>query len=542
MEEFPSEFLPRQNPPPSPPDSAGAAEEELSAPEEAGAATGEAEPEKKPEHPAVGNYERLMSIAHFAVKAVCSSQMNVARMSRRVFLLTGKLGSHMESVVDQLKELLNTISSPSCIHSLQRKLQRIVDDFQLSEKIVHELQHGCEKLAGGKFSSGTSSPVDSPASTPRCNSPMAELWEVSESKTGSSSSKATAPSCPPNTPTHRTRRKLRRHSARRSFRHAPCTAAPPASPEDAQAGAGVDRQGEDGEGAGKDTDSCQVSRSSSIAEKDKGSSDVSRSSSGAKREKGGSVSRSSSSRSEKKKEEEEEGERTSRNKKEEEREWENKRTLNSSAPPIYTPPNPPRTLSYTTPVIHIHPPLTPLETTNFTEAASANVPHTEDVSLKMIADTVSHTRAAGDASVMVLDRGEIKTPPSHAVPKSSQSSRTPHNSPTKKCCCDCHNRDSGLFDDAASQTSGCAGVPNTPESYHSRFHTAEQESMSSGDDFLDFNTPSSSTNEKPVSFKSEVAESPKVSPSHTLSSGKWILLNLEYSLGCIFSSIKDNYK
>ena len=42
----------------------------------------------------------------------------------------------------------------------------------------------------------------------------------------------------------------------------------------------------------------------------------------------------------------------------------------------------------------------------------------------------------------------------------------------------------------------------------------------SSDDFLDFNTPSSSTNEKPVSFKSEVAESPKSSPSHTLSSGE----------------------
>lgn len=439
MEEFPNEFLPRQDPP----DSAGAAQEASATPEEAGAATGEA-PQPEAQRPII-NYERLISVAHFAVKAVCSSHMRIARMSRRVFLLTGKLGSHMDSVIDQLEELLNNITSSSVL-SLKRKLRRIVADFQLSEKIVHELQHGCEKLAGRKFeSSAASSPMDSPASTPRCNSPNTVVSEeLSESKASSSNIGNGAPTAPPNTPIHRSRRKLRRHSARRSFRDIPSTVAPPTSPEDGLSKAG---KGKDEEGS-----VLSVGLSASCVEEDN------------------SV---------------------------------------TSFGPIHTPPNPPRTLSYTTPVIHIQPPSSPDEV--FT-----TIPQTEDLSFNLQAEqSISHTHAAGDANVMVLTQGEIKTPPTHVLFQQKQNEQTP----STKCWCNCHNRDSGLYDDASSQTSGCAAVPNTPESYRSRFHTAEQESMSSGDDFLDFNTPSSSTNEKPVSFKSEVAESPKSSPSHTLSSG-----------------------
>ena len=69
---------------------------------------------------------------------------------------------------------------------------------------------------------------------------------------------------------------------------------------------------------------------------------------------------------------------------------------------------------------------------------------------------------------------------------------------------------------------GYAGLPPSPESLRSRYHTAEQESMSSGDDFLDLSTPGGSSGEKPVSFKTEVATSPHASPAHTLDSGQWM--------------------
>ena len=429
MEEFPNEFLPRQE---GPPDSAGAAEEAAGTPEEAGAAAGEP-PRPEPQPPLV-NYERLMSVAHFAVKAVCSSHMRIARMSRRVFLLSGKLGSHIDSVIDQLEDLLNNTSS---VASLKRKLRRIVADFQLSEKIVHELQHGCEKLAGGgRFeSSPTSTPLDSPASTPRCNSPNTvtseEAGDAGKVNNNNGSGEKSAPSAPPNTPTHRRNHKLRRHSARRMMR--PSVLAPPASPDEAQSLSGD--------------------------------------------------------------EEEEEGLSAETN----------------SGP--HTPPVPPRTLSCPTPVIRVRPPSTSDDLAN-------GVLHTEDVKLNLEADEAVHNVSqisAGEERVMILDRGEIKTPPSAVLSQRHQQQQ--QSSPRRKCCCACHDRESGLYDDAASQTSGTAAVPNTPESCSSRFHTAEQESMSS-DDFLDFNTPSSSTNEKPVSFKSEVAESPKTSPSHTLSSGE----------------------
>ena len=431
MEEFPNDFLPRQEAA----DSVGAAEEEAPAPEEAGAAAGES---LRPERlPPIVNYERLMSVAHFAVKAVCSSHMRIARMSRRVFLMSGKLGSHIDTVIDQLEELLGSISASSSVLSLKRKLRRIVADFQLSEKIVHELQHGCEKLAGGRFESSTSTPLDSPVSTPRCNSPSTVASEdpTESSKSYWSTADKAAPAAPPNTPTHRNRRKLRRHSARRSFRDIPVVKAPPTSPEEAATSA-----------AERDDDT-KDDEASVIGDDD---------------------------------------------------------NIEIKVIP-HTPPNPPRTLACLTPVIKVQPPSTSEELINVVRGS-------EDLSLNLETGVTSVTQAAAVAEEhMILHQGEIKTPPAASLPQKQ--------SPRKKCCCACHDRESGLYDDAASQTSGTAAVPNTPESIRSRFHTAEQESMSS-DDFLEFSTPSSSTNEKPVSFKSEVAESPKSSPSHTLS-GKW---------------------
>lgn len=412
FEEFPNEFLPRQEAH----ESVGAADETKDLPEEVGAAPGEA-PDSEA-HMTLVNYERLMAVAHFAVKAVCSTHMRIARMSRRVFLLSAKLGAHIDLVIEQLEELLDSISSTSVL-SLKRKLRRIVADFQLSEKIVHELHHGL--ASGGRLQSSTSTPVDSPASTPRCSSPNVLVTE----ETTEVLKTTVSPSAPPNTPTHRNRNKVRRASAR-SFRNASAPKAPPSSPEEAQ------------------PHKCSKDRNEDcIAQRTENNILV-----------------------------------------------ESKQTQSS--------PKPPRTLRFISPVIKLNSTPLPDSYSNASNTHSVNGKQGESV---FLTPNVSEL----EKSVMVLDIGEVKTPPAEVLNQLS--------SPAK-CCCPCHSRG---HDDAASQTSSV--LPNTTESYRSRFHTAEQESMSS-DDFLDFSGASTSTSEKPVSFKSEVAESPKSSPSHTLSNGK----------------------
>ncbi|PVD23356.1 hypothetical protein C0Q70_16624 [Pomacea canaliculata] len=438
IEEFPNDFLPHR----ILPDGAGAAVEKDEPPEEAGAAS-ENKPSQDPPHQA--NYARLMSVAHFAVKAVCSSHMRIARMSRRVFLLSAKLGAHLEQVIDQLEELLNNISSSSIL-SLKRKLRRIVADFQLSEKIVHELQHGSEKLVHGtKFESTSSTPVDSPLSSPRCHSPSTVVLE----EAGDGSKQNSCPVTSPIIPQQKTHRKLRRHSARRSFRECSVSRAAP-SPQGETDLSTFGREGK--------TDNAVVE--ASIKE---------------------NVSST----------------------------FKPPTNLPCASPP--RPLTPPRTLACFTPTIKVN--------SILVSSGQYTAVERRDRQEECGNETLRRTYLDSSVSLkmgemtMFVDEGEIKSPPPDVLIAEEKKSFS-----LKKCCCPCHQHDTSLYDDAASQTSGFAGVHNSPQSYRNRFHTAEQESMSS-DDFLDFSASSTSNNEKPVSFKSEVAESPKSSPSHTLSGG-----------------------
>lgn len=436
IEEFPNDFLPHR----ILPDGAGAAVEKDEPPEEAGAAS-ENKPSQDPPHQA--NYARLMSVAHFAVKAVCSSHMRIARMSRRVFLLSAKLGAHLEQVIDQLEELLNNISSSSIL-SLKRKLRRIVADFQLSEKIVHELQHGSEKLVHGtKFESTSSTPVDSPLSSPRCHSPSTVVLE----EAGDGSKQNSCPVTSPIIPQQKAHRKLRRHSARRSFRECSVSRAAP-SPQGETDLSTFGREGK--------TDNAVVE--ASIKE---------------------NVSST----------------------------FKPPTNLPCASPP--RPLTPPRTLACFTPTIKVN--------SILVSSGQYTAVERRDRQEECGNETLRRTYLDSSVSLkmgemtMFVDEGEIKSPPPDVLIAEEKKSFS-----LKKCCCPCHQHDTSLYDDAASQTSGFAGVHNSPQSYRNRFHTAEQESMSS-DDFLDFSASSTSNNEKPVSFKSEVAESPKSSPSHTLS-------------------------
>ncbi|XP_062600728.1 mitogen-activated protein kinase kinase kinase 1-like [Saccostrea cucullata] len=180
FEEFQNELSPR-----NPPEGKSADEESLlgAKPSDGGAMT---------------SPERLLTIARFAIKLVKNSHLKVSRMARRVFLLVVKFSIHLESMMEDLQEMLSVLDATS-VKSLKKRMSRIADDFNLSEKLVHELHHGITNKKIPQDETPENSPHSSPESTPRCNSPVSaspdHLSEASSTSKGKS-----LPLVPPNTP------------------------------------------------------------------------------------------------------------------------------------------------------------------------------------------------------------------------------------------------------------------------------------------------------------------------------------------------------
>lgn len=148
--------------------------------------------------------DRLLAIAKFAIKGVTNTHMRISRMARRVFLLVCRFSAHIDTMIDDLEELLTTIDT-NVGASMKKRLWRIVEDFQLSEKIVQELHHGTRSR---KHSD--ESPIDTPVSTPRCNSPVTHSDSQSEA---SSVQTRNVPVAPPNTPIHSRRKQKSRRTS-----------------------------------------------------------------------------------------------------------------------------------------------------------------------------------------------------------------------------------------------------------------------------------------------------------------------------------------
>ncbi|CAL1547578.1 unnamed protein product [Lymnaea stagnalis] len=504
LEEFPSEFVPRLD---ERLDAAGAAEADDEADMD-GAAAGPTERRRLEDSDEIGasNYERLMSVAHFSVKAVCSTHMRIARMSRRVFLLSAKLGAHVQKVITELKSLLAQIDSTS-VASLRRKLDRIVEDFQLSERIVHELMHGSGKR--GKLDSPCHTPVDSPSSTPRCNSPVAP--NEASCDTDSLPVMAPVPLVPPNTPIQRSKRKLRRAIPRRSFRETNHPPAPPPTSENSPEKVASDHfRGEN------------ISALPTILSGDGHASGVGRlgSSSPPNRRKSNLPLRRKTI----------EGETVSKNK----RGGSSSPTIrrrtvegcsyNSSSVSSQSAPPPASRTSTRTPPIVLNPVVPIISVTDTTAEGTGNFSPVALSDLDENGKDSNEETDNGNSKTLNLYENLKASTSSHVsdhvtfcTSEEPASQSTAEGNPASSCCCQCHchESNSGGTMDTSSPKSGAAGVPNSPDSL---YHTAEHESMSS-DDFLDFSQATPSSNEKPVSFKSEVAESPKSSPSHSVHSG-----------------------
>ena len=155
--EFPTEFLPRQRPD-------GASSESSLDFDLTG-------PRSNVEDELPQNYERLLTVADFAINAVSNSHSRISRVARRVFLLAARYAAHLENLVEEFNTLLNELGFTHK-KSLKRQLDKIVSEFQLSQQVGREL-NGCNLI--DKDLSPSDSGNVTPASTPKCTSPVTVL-------------------------------------------------------------------------------------------------------------------------------------------------------------------------------------------------------------------------------------------------------------------------------------------------------------------------------------------------------------------------------
>ncbi|KAL4235520.1 Mitogen-activated protein kinase kinase kinase 1 [Mactra antiquata] len=193
--EFPTEFLPRQRPD-------GASSE--SSLELIGA-------KSKDEEDRPQNYDRLLIVAEFAIRAVSNQHGRISRVAKRVFLLAARYAAHLENLIAEFINLLNDLDFTHK-KSLKKQLNKIVADFQMSEEIGHHLHI---KSLVDRDTSPIDTPNETPVSSPRCTSPVTVISDA-QSETSSKQNNKGHPLVPPNTPIRGCRRKekLSRH---RSF-------------------------------------------------------------------------------------------------------------------------------------------------------------------------------------------------------------------------------------------------------------------------------------------------------------------------------------
>lgn len=194
--DFPTEFVPRLRPD-------GASSE--SSLELIGAAS--KDEDERPE-----NYDRLLIVAEFAIKAVSNPHARISRVAKRVFLMAARYAAHLESLISELTKLLNDLDF---IHkkSLKKQLDKIIADFQLSEQIGRHL-HTHNNLVD-QDTSPLDTPDVSPLSSPRCTSPVTVISDI-QSEAGSHVSK-NHPLVPPNTPIKDRRHHIQDETFRASF-------------------------------------------------------------------------------------------------------------------------------------------------------------------------------------------------------------------------------------------------------------------------------------------------------------------------------------
>lgn len=86
-------------------------------------------------------FERLLIIVRFVIKFVKNFYLKVSRMVRKVFLLVVKFSIYLEFMMEDLYDMLLVLDEIS-VKFLKKRMFRILDDFNLFEKLVYELYYG----------------------------------------------------------------------------------------------------------------------------------------------------------------------------------------------------------------------------------------------------------------------------------------------------------------------------------------------------------------------------------------------------------------
>lgn len=195
--DFPTEFLPRQRPD-------GASSE--SSLDLIGAIS--KDEDERPE-----NYERLLIVAEFAIKAVSNPHARLCRVAKRVFLLAARYAAHLENLITEFTKLLDELDFTHK-KSLKRQLEKIVGEYQLSEQIGRQL-HVQNRVNRDAYV--PDSPHHTPSSSPRCTTPVTVTSDC-HSEAESTISKY-HPTVPPNTPIRERKQQLQQQHRGKSFEH-----------------------------------------------------------------------------------------------------------------------------------------------------------------------------------------------------------------------------------------------------------------------------------------------------------------------------------
>lgn len=86
-------------------------------------------------------FERLLIIVRFVIKFVKNFYLKVSRMVRKVFLLVVKFSIYLEFMMEDLYDMLLVLDE-IFVKFLKKRMFRILDDFNLFEKLVYELYYG----------------------------------------------------------------------------------------------------------------------------------------------------------------------------------------------------------------------------------------------------------------------------------------------------------------------------------------------------------------------------------------------------------------
>ena len=154
------------------------------------------------------NYDVLIMMLEFSVKAVNNSHTRIGKLSRKVFILASRLAAHLPDIFREIEGMLSTLDR-TLQERMRKRLNGVADEFHIAQQVARLVQQ--EPYAVGPSGDGSvplppcSTPVLSPESSPRSSSPVPvevepEHLTVDATNTALPPTPSKTPMAPPNSP------------------------------------------------------------------------------------------------------------------------------------------------------------------------------------------------------------------------------------------------------------------------------------------------------------------------------------------------------